>query len=371
MQGFYDDNGFHIKSFRGNEVSLPRDEDVVEAVRYLESGIVGIYRKSEFKKSLQRGSADVSPSAKSSEPTYHFAAETPATSAASVDIANDDIIAVEGKLTDMRTGEIVGICKHEDNLRRAFNTQYDKVLSSLSSHNTLFVTATLDSIVTYKTMQHAVSGFERWVKGLCNFRFGAHFLEPHADGNWHVHLLLYFRDCIPESTEDAIVRWWNARNGKPCDEQVDVVEVVDDEHLLNILEYLKPTRGEKRERIKYYPVGKQPMGCFGDVQKPERKLEVFEDVKSELGKEFDEYRRRLEKYHPNTNELISFVARYLFKAKPAKDNTVSPLTYNNIISEPPDKQGTVTFSVEWCGSRRCLECLKKDRCDDFLVMSAF
>lgn len=379
MKEFYDDYGYILRFSKGEEVKLPREDVDTEKVRYPESGIVCVIHKSKYKKGLKHNSADGEQSVKSKEPTNHITTETSATSTAGIDhdstdglqsyhittdetpaapvynayihLADDNIIAFEGKLTDIRTGEIVGVCKHEDNLRRAYNTFADKTLSSLSSHNTLFVTSTLDGIVSYDRMKQDVAAFARWVKGLPNFKFGAYSLEPHEDGCWHVHLLVYFKQGIPEGCEDDITEWWNTRNGKACDEQVKVERVESDEHLLNILNYLKPTRREKRERIKFYPLGKQTFSVFGDVQKPDRSLAAFGEVKKEVGKEFEEHRRRLEKCDPQTGDVISFVARYLFKAKP--DTPTSP--------PPPTEISKRDYFT--CNDGDCDKCSRRSGCD--------
>ena len=221
-------------------------------------------------------------------------------------------------LIDTRTGNIVGRCKHEDNIRRAYNTQFDKVLSSLHWKNTLFITATLDGVVTFERMRLAVTCFIKWIKKLCGFKFGAYFIEPHADGNWHVHFLIYFKPLVPEGCEDAIIAWWDARNGRPCDEQVEIEAIEDSEHLLNILRYLKPTRSEKQSRIKYYLLSTQPFGCFGEVLKPDRSLEIFEDVQPSLDGEFISARSRFEIYIPETDELLSYSAEFFFEANLAE-----------------------------------------------------
>lgn len=400
MREFYDAGCMLIRAYKDNEVTLPSDDDFVEEVTYPESQMVGVFKKSAYQKRLQRDSAEGLPSSEGGEQTYHFASEppaddtntditysnspteptyhfdtetlTPSADSVNVELASDDIIACEGELTRISTREIVGVCKHEDNLRRAYNTQYDKVLSSVNSKNLLYVVETLDgATVPYNVMRNNVADFEGWVKGSSNFTFGAHFLEPHADGSWHNNHLLYFRDGIPDGIDEEIIEWWAQRNGKKCDEQVEVVFVEDDEHLLNILRYLKPTRGEKRERIKFYPLGKQPFGVFGEIQKPTRSLVKYGEIKEELGKEFTEHRRRLEKVDPATEEIIAFVSSYIFKAKlPEKvvEKTyhfadVDPDTY--IEPEPPP---IIRYTPAWCSYRTCWECDKKDNCEDYLVM---
>lgn len=363
MKEFYDTSGFRFQYYSGEEVQLPDAADKVEVVRYAESELIRICKKSTYKESLLRRNSEVSVTCESTEltsPTYQFATETVSTPQKNgdYDITDDAIVAIEGELIDARTGEHLDACKHENNLRRAWNTQTDKVLASLHWQNTLYVTATLDGEVSFERMRKAISAFRKWTKKFCNFKFCGYFLEPHSDGNWHVHFLIYFTPLVPDGFENDVVEWWDKQNGKPCDNQVKVTRVEDNNHLINILIYHKPTCGKKKHRIKYYPLRKQPMGCFGDVRKPECSLEIFETVQQNLGGDFTQARSRFEKYHPDTGVMISYSATYIFESNPVEQT--------HHLSPQASKTDMFACYINGCSEVSCFGCSHHGCCRDCL-----
>ena len=78
MNSFINTNGFHCVYYWGNEVQLPDAADKVEVVRYAESELIRICKKSQYRTSLIHNSDDAVTSKPTAlaAPTYHLTSET-------------------------------------------------------------------------------------------------------------------------------------------------------------------------------------------------------------------------------------------------------------------------------------------------------
>ncbi len=289
-----------------------------------------------------------------------------------IDLTNPNITAVDGELVDTSTGEIIGKCKRADSLTRAWDNQRWK-LYNVPFEKSCFISATVDDNPTYSTMNKLSTDYSLWLKASYPDVGGCLFLEPREDGSWHSHFIPYFPNGVPIDFEGKTKAWWGQFNTQECDEQVKVELFESKEHLKNTVDYLKPTAKErKRKNVKYYPLGSQPIRCFGrKLAEPQKALTTFAVAKEVTATEKVQWRKQVKVFNTLTETLLYDVADYWFDAKlnlqPPKAETVV-----NYTSETTDdgKEEVVTddgktdwFTCKHCKSGKCDTCDRKAACD--------
>lgn len=300
-----------------------------------------------------------------------------------LDLTSPNITAVEGELVDTSTGEIVGKCKRADSLTRAWDSQRWK-LYNVPWEQSCFISATVDDYPTYSKMNELSTEYSLWLKGNYPDVGGCIFNEPREDGSWHSHFIPYFPNGVPADLENKTKAWWGQFNTQECDEQVKVELFESEEHLKNTVDYLKPTAKErKRQNVKYYPLGSQPIRCFGHkLPEPKKALTTFAVAKELTANEKVQWRKQVKVFNTLTETLLYDVADYWFDAKlnlqPPKAETVV-----NYTSETTDdgKEEVVTDDgkTDWfrCkhtnGKYKCdtcpqqATCNKRDRCEEHCI----
>lgn len=241
-----------------------------------------------------------------------------------VDLTQPNIIDIEGELVDTNTGEIVGKCKRADSLTRAWRNQQDKIYNSMPWDKSCFVSPTVDNNATYDNLSTLSANYASWIMDTYPDAFGSIFCEPRSDGSWHSHIIPCFPNGVPDDFEDETKAWWAQYNNKECDEQVLIVRFENEEHFHNTINYLKPTRtAKKRKNVKYYRVGSQPIRSFGKVTKPTKVLTTFAVVQEVTGDEKKRWRKQVKVFDVLTETLLYSAADYYFNVKP---NLFVPMT---------------------------------------------
>ena len=137
----------------------------------------------------------------------------------------------------------------------------------------------------------------------------------------------------------------------------------NEEHLKNTVDYLKPTSKErKRKNVKYYPLGSQPIRCFGrKLAEPQKALTTFAVAKEVTANEKVQWRRQVKVFNALTETLLYDVADYWFvakltpqpsKAAVAKDNT-NETTVSGKEDAVANNGKTDWFSCKHCKSGKC------------------
>lgn len=271
----------------------------------------------------------------SAAPTYHITSEQPLeTAILDFDLADDDVVAIEGKLYNQRTGEELGRCRHPDNMYRAWKKQREKALASIYDYRyACFETVTLDNKPSFDEMNDATVDYIAYIKEKYNDIFSSIFifLEPHATGHWHAHLIPSFTDIVPEDFEAVSREWWDKLNDKSCDEQLRISHFINKEDIKETLDYLKPTSKKKRGRIKFYPLSRKAIRSYGDTIKPTKALADFETAQQVVGAEMTSIRSAITKTDPFDDTLVFSVSSFFFEAK--ENTTEEQKTY---CIEAPD-----------------------------------
>lgn len=288
-----------------------------------------------------------------------------------LDLTSPNITAVEGELVDTSTGEIIGKCKRADSLTRAWENQRWK-LYNVPYEQSCFISATVDDYPTYARMNELSTEYSLWLKGNYPDVGGCIFLEPREDGSWHSHFIPHFLHGVPSDFEQQTKEWWGQFNSKECDAQVKVVFFTNEEHLKQTIDYLKPTSKErKRKNIKYYPLGSQPIRCFGrKLTEPKKALTTFAVAKEVTDAEKVQWRRELKVFNALTDTLLYDVADYWFVAKLNSQASQAEVDNDNVrettsgkADVTPDDSKTDWFNCKHCKSGKCDTCDRQETCD--------
>lgn len=289
-----------------------------------------------------------------------------------VDLTNPNITAVEGELVDTSTGEIIGKCKRADSLTRAWDSQRWK-LYNVPWEQSCFVSATVDDNATYARLNKLSTEYSLWLKDNYPDVGGCLFIEPREDGSWHSHFIPHFPNGVPDDFEQKTKAWWGQFNKKECDEQVKVELFESEEHLKNTVDYLKPTAKErKRKNVKYYPLGGQPIRCFGrKLVEPKKALTTFAVAKEVTANEKVQYRKQVKVFNTLTDTLLYDVADYWFVAKLNPQPLQAEVISDNTSVATDDHKATVIaddgktdwFSCKHCKSGKCDKCDQQETCD--------
>lgn len=290
-----------------------------------------------------------------------------------IDLTNPNITAVEGELVDTKTGEIIGKCKRADSLTRAWDNQRWK-LYNVPWEQSCFISATVDNNPTYARLNKLSTDYSLWLKDNYPDVGGCLFLEPREDGSWHSHFIPYFPNGVPDDFESKTKAWWGQFNTKDCDNQVEVKLFDDEEHLKNTVDYLKPTAKErKRKNVKYYPLGSQPIRCFGrKLVEPKKALTTFAVAKEITTAEKVQWRKQVKVFNTLTDTLLYDVSDYWFDAKlnlqPPKAETVNN-TNETTASDHREDVFTDDGKTDWFTCKhngnkcKCDKCDRQETCD--------
>lgn len=310
------DTGLTIRVSYGKGVELPQDTDRVQVTYYAANNVVKIVKQSVYSGRLCECHdveelacnlfADRKKQRKHKvikQPNIDKKKKCKSTESKKNDVnysdkleINENHIAKCGHVIDLESGEIVSECRTNDSLRRSYNRQKDLIYNNCECDKSIFATFTIDSKPTYDALNKITAAFCKWLRRnfYSRLKCGFIFLEPCKDGSWHLHMIIAFADEVTETDDAQILKWWQKKNKKFCDEQVEIEHIDTFERLKKIVEYLNPNSKKKRDRVKHYPVSSQPIRHFGNVEPPNKVLTEEKIAKEIAGNELPAMRKKFE-----------------------------------------------------------------------------
>lgn len=200
-------------------------------------------------------------------------------------IGDYDLIAREdGRLCRVRVGGddagyVDEVCQDYETARANFKEKKKKVLNSCYFKKSCAITLTTYIKQPFADVQKVVQLLCKKEKGFLfshysNLKCACPFLEPYANGGWHVHMILCFYDSIPADLYESILVTWKKHiiipeeSYKTDDNLVDMRNFYTFEELEKYLEYLNPVSKKKRKRLKFYPHRKKARQFYGNLEAP-------------------------------------------------------------------------------------------------------
>ncbi|MBQ3138147.1 MAG: hypothetical protein IJB68_01370 [Ruminococcus sp.] len=193
------------------------------------------------------------------------------------------VMGKDGKLYRMRiggddAGVIDGLCRDYESERASFKKLADECIKSCYFKKSCAFTLTTYVPQSFADIKSAVSKmvkkylFSKFENLKCVFTF----CEPHADGSWHCHLILCFRDEFPDGLYETVLKSWKNRIIVPSETYKTDENLVDlrffytAEEFIKYLDYLNPVSKKKRDRLKFYPNKKKARQKYGETEKPKK-----------------------------------------------------------------------------------------------------
>ena len=198
----------------------------------------------------------------------------------------------DGKLYRMRiggddAGVIDGLCRDYESERASFKKLADECIKSCYFKKSCAFTLTTYVPQSFADIKSAVSKmvkkylFSKFENLKCVFAF----CEPHADGSWHCHLILCFRDVFPNGLYETVLKSWKNRIVVPSgtykiDENlVDLRYFSKADEFIKYVDYLNPVSKKKRSRLKFYPNRKKSRGKYGETEKTKKVIMPASEAK--------------------------------------------------------------------------------------------
>lgn len=232
----------------------------------------------------------------------------------------------------------IGEARSVQNLRRTMRRMQSLLCTNYRGEKwTWFVTLTFaEKVYDLEKTHRPLSNFWRRFKRLSEQNAGARYLcvpEPHHDGAWHLHLIVFFEVEMPEPQPQEIRACWKLGSvGARC---------ADDAYGLGC--YLNPLTartektggeaGSKRDRLGFYPPNKQLIWHSKGMKEPTVRRYAKEDC--ELDDLLEGYRLRAQ--YP----LLSPDGHVVGTC-----TTATRQTFNKIIEKGCERRGHV-------GARKC------------------
>lgn len=201
----------------------------------------------------------------------------------------------DGKKHRMRVGGddagvVDGLCKDYETARSGFKKQMDKCLKSCDFDKSCAFTLTTYVKQSFADIQKAVQALSKKEKGFlfneyANLKCICPFLEPYADGGWHVHMILCFYDEIPDNLYEKILKEWKKHIIVPTETYkldeylVEMREFYNAGEFVKYLDYLNPVSKKKRDRLKFYPYKRRARENYGDLKEPKRVIMPASEAK--------------------------------------------------------------------------------------------
>lgn len=206
----------------------------------------------------------------------------------------DLVIGKDGKKYRVRTngadaGFVDGLCRDYENERAGFKSIEDKCLQSCNPYKTCAFTLGTYVKQSFADIQDAVKSLSKKEEFLfneyANLKCVFPFLEPYADGGWHVHMILCFYDEIPDNLYEKVLKEWKKHIIIPTETYkldeylVKMRKFPNAEEFVKYLEYLNPVSKKKRDRLKFYPRGRKARQGYGDFEEPNKVILPADEAK--------------------------------------------------------------------------------------------
>lgn len=324
----------------GNEVTLPDNADNVEITHYAKNELLCIKRKSHYSEKIKvccdtdtlineltktsskkfcnnsdnhkkccDNSADTSTKKVREKGNKKSCNNSPEL---------ENCIEKNGAIIDVETGEIIERCRPQDSMRKSWYRAKEHILNSVDWCTALFITIALDTKPNYDEMSNLASGYTTYIKTPFkgHFEYGVTFLEPCEDGSWHVHLIIGFKDFIPDIFEEKTKKWWAKRNKNKSATALEfqtkfqLFDSLDD--MIKVINYLNPTSKKKKDRMKYYPLSSQPIRSFGKTSEPKKAITTYETAKKITGSEKPAMRKKVTVIDAEIKAVLFEVSEYYF-----------------------------------------------------------
>lgn len=414
MKSYYNaDTNCNIQMYLANEVTLPDDSDDVEITRYAKNNLLCVKQKTNYSDKLKKcydSDSLIDELIKAPKKKYcnnsdnnnknekkscDNSADTITKKAKEKDnkksCNNSDIqdrnekkscdnsseriencIEKNGVIIDVETGEIIERCRPKDSLRKSWYRAKEYILNSIDWRTALFITVALDTKPNYDEMSNLASGYTTYLKAPFKGQYecGVTFLEPCEDGSWHAHLIIGFKDSIPEIFGERTKKWWKKHNNNKTKTALEfqtkfqLFDSCDD--LIKVINYLNPTSKKKRDRIKYYPLSSQPIRKFGKASEPKKAITTYETAKKIAGSEKPAMRKKVTVIDAEIKAVLFEVSEYYFVSNiiayqrqrecnisenvDASNKENNDFTFQVNLNETyeRDNSGWSDFKYDWC-----------------------
>lgn len=349
MKSYYNkDTNCIVQAYFGNEVTLPNNSDEVEVIHYAKNNLLCSKKKTCYSDKLKKCNdvkALIDELTRTSEKKKHcnnsdiqnsnekkFCDNSENTVTKKVKVKDnknncnnsdnspelENCIEKSEVVIDMETGEIVERCRPKNSLRKSWYRAKEYILNSIDWRTALFITVALDIKPNYDEMSNLASGYTTYLKTPFKGQYecGVTFLEPCEDGSWHAHLIIGFKDSIPEIFGERTKKWWKKHNNNKTKTVLEfqtkfqLFDSCDD--LIKVINYLNPTSKKKRDRIKYYPLSSQPIRKFGKISEPKKAITDFETAKKIAGSEKPAMRKKVTVIDAEIKAVLFAVSEYYF-----------------------------------------------------------
>ena len=351
MKSYYNkDTNCTVQVCLGQEVTLPDDTDNVEVIHYAKNNLLCVKQKTNYSDKLKKcydsdSLIEELIKAPKKKQCYNSdiqdrhnkncsdnSADTVTTVAKKIKVKDnkkrcnnsdnsltiENCIEKDGAIIDIETGEIVERCRPKNSLRKSWYRAKEYILNSVDWRTALFITIALDTKPNYDEMSNLASGYTTYLKTPFKGQYecGVTFLEPCEDGSWHAHLIIGFKDSIPEIFGERTKKWWKKHNNNKTKTALEfqtkfqLFNSCDD--LIKVINYLNPTSKKKRDRIKYYPLSSQPIRKFGKTSEPKKAITTFETAKKIAGSEKPAMRKKVTVIDAEIKAVLFEISEYYF-----------------------------------------------------------